>query len=72
MRVQLMMGFVFQYANLTYMIIYIMLFTFSGPNRSNGVAPAAPQPYRSTQVRPASMYKIMTTKSTGCGSCGGR
>ena len=49
-----------------------MLFTYSSPNRSNGVTPAAPRPYRSTQVRPASMYKIMTTKSTGCGSCGGR
>ena len=51
-----------------------MLFTYSTPNGSSTVTTAAPgrsQSVRRTVVRPTSMFKIMSTKPTGCGSCGG-
>ena len=69
-----MMVYVFQFANFSYTNIYIMIFTYSVPKSSGTVATTAPvssQSVRRTVLRPTSMFKIMSTKPTGCGSCGG-
>lgn len=52
-----------------------MIFTYSGAKSSGNVATSTPvssQSVRRTVVRPTSMFKIMSSKPTGCGSCGGR